>query len=206
MIRYKLVTQDYKTRVGYENETLWKTVDGKFPKIKAKGQGNKLCTNGVIHSYSSPLVAVFLNPVHANIDNPRLLETECSEILIDDGTKAGHKEAYGIREIKIPEITEEQRIKFAILCALEVYKNSKFSFWAKNWLSGVDRTKESAHAADANAADADAYAADADAAHAAAYAAATDAYDANVANIAVYAAKAAGRNLRIQEIAEEAMK
>jgi len=41
IIRYKLVTQDYKTRVGFTNETDW--LDG--VEVCAIGMNNELCTD-----------------------------------------------------------------------------------------------------------------------------------------------------------------
>ncbi len=44
----------------------------------------------------------------------------------------------------LPRVTTEQRVKFAILCAKAVYKDEAFNLWADGWLSGDDRTLESA--------------------------------------------------------------
>jgi len=41
---------------------------------------------------------------------------------------------------KIP--TTEQKIKFGIYCALEVYDDPEFILWANNWLSGKNKCKE----------------------------------------------------------------
>src|SRR3990172_3470109 len=140
---YKLTSQDNKTT----NNTLW----GEGVTHKATGKGKKLCTNDVIHVYSHPLLAVLFNPVHANIDNPKLWECETSKPVNQDALKIGVKSCTTIREIPLPLITSEQKVKFAILCAKQVYKDKKWNKWADKWLSGEDRTNAAANAA-ANAA------------------------------------------------------
>jgi len=47
----------------------------------------------------------------------------------------------------MPQVTTEQRVRFAILCVLAVYHDPEFARWAEAWLSGVDRSAESAQAA-----------------------------------------------------------
>jgi len=47
----------------------------------------------------------------------------------------------------LPRVTTEQRVKFAILCAKAVYKDEAFNLWADRWLSGDDRTLQSAELA-----------------------------------------------------------
>jgi len=44
-------------------------------------------------------------------------------------------------------MTDTQKVAFAILCVLEVYDDSMFVEWAHKWLSGEDRTPDSAHEA-----------------------------------------------------------
>ena len=148
-IKYKLTSQKLQTHNGFQ----WKTG----------------------HCYDSPLIAVFHNPIHENIKNPRLFEVECSgEAKNDKGLKCGYTKMRIIKEIPLPDIKTEQIIKYGILCAIEVYKGATFIKWSKNWLSGRDRT---AHAAEA--------------AHIAAYAVYAAAYEAYAAEAAVYAAHAA---------------
>ena len=150
MIRYKLVTQDFKTRAGERNETVW-TIGTKHT---ALGDGS-LYTDGVIHSYESPELAVLLNPIHAAIKEPRLIEIECSDLIANDGLKGGHKSATMIREIPLPTISQEQRVIFAILCVRSIPNRAQIAAWedwADNYLSGTDRGTKAAYAAAAYAA------------------------------------------------------
>jgi hypothetical protein len=202
MKRYKLVTQDYRTRAGESNETHWEI--GKT--IKVRGEGNELCTDGVLHSYATPLLAVLLNPIHAEIENPRLLEVKGSPIVARDWGKAGHKEITPIAELALPVVTTVQRAAFALLCALRVYKEPSFVAWAQGWLRGKDRTQKTANAAYATTADAYATTADvaARAANAAARAANAAARAANAAKAAARAADAAARAARAADAAARA--
>jgi len=188
----------------------------------AKGsQDQDLCSDGFIHAYESPLLAVLLNPIHADFDPLRLWEAEGEIIKRDGQLKVGCKSLTTIREIPIPAISTEQRVRFAILVSKTVYLENSWSVWATNWLNGKDRTKNAARAAAwaayaTNAANAAAYAVyAANAATAAAYAAyATNAAEAAVdaANAAAYATTAAtaashfySKELDLISIAEQAI-
>jgi hypothetical protein len=174
---YKLTTQDNKTR----KETLW----GEGVAHVAPGEG-PLCTKGWLHAYTSPLLAVLMNPAHADINNPKLWEAE-GDVGMSSGTKVGCTRLKTLREIPLPEISPATKVRFAILCGKAVYKDKTWNEWADRWLSGVDRTVNAA-AADANAA----YAARA----AAAYATAAAAHAAYATAAAAYATAAAAHAAR----------
>ena len=61
---YKITDKDIRTHNGYQ----WAV--GKWH--KAIGNGNDQCTDGVLHYYESPLLAVLLNPIHGNYSEIRL--------------------------------------------------------------------------------------------------------------------------------------
>ena len=170
---YKLTDKDGKTR----NDTQW------GPGVSHSGTGEgELCGWGWIHAYEHPLIAVLLNPIHARFQTPRLWEAE-GEIAIRDGqTKCGCKTLTTIREIPLPSITTETRVRFAILCVKEVCADLPWNAWADGWLSGEDRSE------------------------AAAYRSARAAYAARAARAAraAEAARAAGHGIDIFDIAEKA--
>jgi hypothetical protein len=140
---YKLTDQNMQTRGGFQ----W-TID---IERDAPGVG-PLCSSGWLHCYSDPLLAVFLNPAHASINNPRLFEAEASGVSKDDaGLKLGVQKLTLRREMPLPSVTLEQRVRFAVLCALSVCEVPHFVNWAEKWLSGEDRSAESARAASASA-------------------------------------------------------
>jgi len=174
MIKYKLTDEKNQTH----NEFLWTVNEWQSIDIP----GNTLCTNEVIHYYDTPLTAVFLNPIHANISNPKLWEMEIDSSVAHDGLKGGTKRARLLRKIPLPEMTTAQKVRAGILCTKLVYTDAKWVEWANNWLSGKDRTAQAAWAAWAAA---EAAWAVADAARAAA------AEAAGAARAAEWAAKAA---------------
>ena len=130
---YKLTDQEGRTK----NNTQW----GDGVTHTAPGTGD-LCSSGWLHAYTDPLLAILLNPGHANISEPRLWEVEGEVGATDHGLKVGCTSMTTVREIPVPVITIEQRILFSILCALEVCQDEKFKTWADRWMSGEDRSKE----------------------------------------------------------------
>ena len=194
----KLTDENDQTK----NNTQW----GENITHTANGEG-ELCSKGWIHYYDSPLLAVLLNPIHGNFQNPNLWEIKVEgKIKNDKGLKYGATSVTTIKKIPLPEITLEQKIIFGILCAMEVYKNDKFYEWGNHWIDGTDRSKKSAaafNAAYAAAAFNAAYAAADAAAAAAAYAAADAAYAAAAA--AAAAADAADAAIDLHAIALKAI-
>ena len=49
-----------------------------------------------------------------------------------------------VREIPMPALTTEQRVKIAIRCALRVWANVDFTRWAERWLNVIDRSAAAA--------------------------------------------------------------
>ena len=148
---YKLTRQD-DTTSGGDTTVTW----GANVSHTAVGSGTQLCSSDVIHAYTHPLLAVLLNPIHANYENPKLWRCEGEVVADDHGLKVGVKTLTTIEEITLPVVTTEQRVKFAILCAKQVYKDKQWNEWADKWLSGEDRSAPAwaAWAAEAAAAEA----------------------------------------------------
>lgn len=138
MTKYKLTTQDLTTHNGCQ----WEVGVAK----KTDGTGD-LCGTGWLHYYHDPLLAVLLNPGHADIKNPRLWEVKADGKHKDDhGLKGGCTKMTLIREIPLPEVTTTQRVAFGILCAKEVCTDKKWNVRADKWLSGEDRSEKAARA------------------------------------------------------------
>jgi len=196
---YKLTDENGRTH----NQTQW----GEGVTHSGTGKGG-LCGPGFIHAYEDPLVAVFMNPIHADFPDPLMWEAE-GEIAIRNGQlKCGCVSLTTVREIPLPVVTTEQRIRFAILCAKEVCRDAEWNAWADKWLSGEERGKESAAAARA-AASADAAWAAWSAAEAAASAAAAEwgaaEWAAAAELAAAWAAGAAAAALDLGAMAREAV-
>ncbi len=131
MIRYKLTDQELRTHNGFQWEVgVERVIDA---------PGTKLCSGDVFHHYDSPILAVMMNPAHANFKTPRLWEVEC-DVVTNDGTNGGSKRMTLIRELPLPVVTLTNRQAFGILSAKEVFREPQWTMWAERWLSGEDRT------------------------------------------------------------------
>jgi hypothetical protein len=71
---------------------------------------------------------------------PVLWECRVRRVVDNNGGEAGVGQCTTIRPVPLPRITINQRVRFAIYCALEVYRNKKFRNWAEQWLSVKDRS------------------------------------------------------------------
>ncbi len=145
---YKLTDKQMRTHGGYQ----WALNE----KRTASGEG-ELCGPGWLHLYTHPLLAVLLNPIHACLapKTMRLFEaTAGGRFKHDHGLKFGATEVTLLREIPVPEVTTNQKIRFGILCVKQVCTEEKWNRWADAWLDGSDRSKESAEAAEAASASA----------------------------------------------------
>ena len=134
---YKLTDKYGRTRGG----TQW----GPGVTHSAKGSADQeLCSDGWIHAYEHPLIAVFMNPVHGNFANPLLWEAE-GEIGKRQQLECGVRELTTVRAIEVPVLmTTQQRVKCGIGCAASICRDPKFLEWAANWVLGLDRSECSA--------------------------------------------------------------
>jgi len=184
---YKLTDQKMRTHKGLRWEL------GRWYEMNGEDD------SGWLYFYTNPLLAVLLNPIHADFKNPKLFEAEGEIGKRNYNIRVGCKCGRIVKEIKLPKITTAQRVRWAILCSLEVYDQPEYRRWAANWLSGEDRTTTAAEAALTAAA---AEAALTAAAEAAAKAAAWMARAAKVeAEAAARAAKAAEAAVKAAEAA-----
>lgn len=138
MKAYKLTAQDFTTNYG----TLWG--ENLTHKIAPEKRETVLCADAWLHFYCDPLIAVLMNPAHANIKKPILWESEAEGEILHEPLKSGCKILTTIKQIPLPEISKLQKIAFGILCAKEIYENTMWQKWADNWLNNVDRTAKSA--------------------------------------------------------------
>jgi hypothetical protein len=193
---FKLTDQNLRTHGNFH----W------TPKIWAPPlKGTLLCAPGVYHAYTDPALALLLNPIHANIQSPRLWVAEYKGRLIDTdhGLKVGTNEMRLVKEIAFVPPTAEQQVKFALYCALEVYQDPAFVAFANAWLSGKDRTEATAKAAALAAWTEEAtWTGALAAARAAAWAEAAEAAEA--ARTAALAAAAANKRIPLIELAQKA--
>jgi len=146
MIVYKLTDKDGYTRRGLSGETLW--APGVTRETSGKGD---LCTSGWLHAYEHPILAVLHDPIHGEYgDFARMWKCDTLDGVIkrDGQMKLGTTKLKVIKEVKKPEVTVEQRVAYAIACSLRIYVEESYVMWAEGWLSGKNRTYESAKAAE----------------------------------------------------------
>ncbi len=180
MTGYKLTTQDACSRHG---GCRW----GPGVTHKASGEG-PLCAAGWIHFYSDPLLAALMDPIHGDYGaEAKLWLCEASGSLNIEQDKSGATVLMTVREVALPAVTVEQRVRFGILCALEVCDEPGWRSWADAWLSGRDRSEAAARAAAWSAWSA------ARAAQSAEWSAWSAAWSAQAAEAAARAAEAAAR-------------
>lgn len=119
-------------------------------KATTSGEGN-LCGPGWLHWYPDPMLALLMNPMaeHHQVqsNNMRMFEAEASgDTRIEYGYRGGSTELTLIREIVgFAKPTNEQCVKFGILCAKEAchggVSDGDLHNWADKWIAG-DRDLE----------------------------------------------------------------
>ena len=136
---YKLTDQSHETY----GATKW----GPGVTHTASGEGD-LCGPGWLHAYTDPLLAIALNPVHANIQPPVLWRAEGKVGKDDRGLKVGCTSLTTIKVIELPVIQPTALVHWVILCArATIPQPASWERWADGWISGADRTKKAAKAA-----------------------------------------------------------
>ena len=105
----------------------------------APGNG-KLCSSAWLHAYTHPVLALLLNPIHANIADPQLWECEGTVGITDHGLKVGCTSLTTLRQLPVPKITSVNRVAFAIGCAYNVYSDYSWVEWARRWVLNRDRS------------------------------------------------------------------
>jgi len=140
---YKLTDRDGYTRRGKKGESKW----GEGVTYEAVGGGAELCTKDVIHYCDDLALALFMNPVHADLKDPLVWEAEIRESCASDGLKGGAKRLTTLRIVEAPTPTTEQRVGFGILCSLELPQSGSYVKWANCWLDGSNRSRGVAAAA-----------------------------------------------------------
>ena len=194
---YKLTDGNNQTK----NETQW----DENVTHTADGKSTDLCNEHWLHAYTDPVLAVMMAPTHVSYSQIKMWKAE-GVVGLEKSDKVGCTSLTTLREIPMPVVTTEQRVKFACLVAREVYdlwkKYDNGCAWLKWYDAGCPAYAAAAADADAaaaaaaaravaRAADAYAVAAYAADARAVARAVAADAYAYAVAAVAAYAAYAA---------------
>lgn len=138
---YKLTSMFDKT--GPHRECQW----GEGVTHKAPTRCPSLCTDGWIHAYRDPLLAILMDPIQGIFTSSLKFHLWLAEGTIgaDDGTKVGCRTLTTLKRAPIPTVTPQERIAFALRTTMECYEDASVGTeWAINWLTGKDRTTETA--------------------------------------------------------------
>lgn len=139
---YKLTDKNMQTKDGFQYK--------KRRYVSIKGNSNNeasFCSPYWLHAYQDPLLAAFMASPHCVSFYTRLFESRWKGEIAIAADKIGVTSLALWKEIKIPTVTKEQRVTFEILSAKQIpYLSDEWYIWADNWLSGEDRTAQSARA------------------------------------------------------------
>jgi len=103
-----------------------------------------LGASGWTHWYTHPLLAVLLNPIYGIMDQRtvHLWKGRCKgNVWRHYGLIVGCTRGTTLRRIEVPVLTQQNRVRFAIGCAWQVWPDGRWRRWAARWLSGKDRSK-----------------------------------------------------------------
>ena len=136
---YKLTRPDRTAHNGFKYEV------GKEYRFSGIGE---LCGSGFSHAYLSLATAVLHNPIHGKF-NP-VIGWKCNAVIgkRDGHMKVGCTSIELIEQVILPIVTPEQRIAYEIHCIFPSVL-PEWNKWAKDWLSGKNRSKETAWVAEA---------------------------------------------------------
>lgn len=102
-------------------------------------------------AYNSPLVASFMYPTYDGIAYNPAVPPKIWEAIGEGEShdQGGFRNKYAklttTVEVAFQNPTIDQRMNFALLCAMSLILNPIFRTWAINYLRGTDQTKETAH-------------------------------------------------------------
>lgn len=134
---YKLTNSDFTTRDNTkwgENVSNHTSGNGYFP------------GDGWLHYYHHPIVAAIVYPIHVDFGRPILWEAKAEGKIIKEGVKGGCTKLTTIEQIPLPSVDLIQAITFSLALYIQISPNynTDFDIWAKDWLSGKDRSPDTA--------------------------------------------------------------
>lgn len=131
--KYLLVNRDFCTWQGSRLETH----SGK----NSLSTAQHLTVQDYEQMGDSPLLAIMLNPWHAELEleTARMLQISISGPEVENvGNRPGS--VIAAHEVPQPDATTDQKIVFALLVLKEIYQEESFAAWADKWIDGTDRT------------------------------------------------------------------
>ena len=132
----KWVSEDMKTM----NDTKWVI---NVPNELPEKDYHILYSNGLFHYAKHPLIAVIFKDFYSCGDYTKLYEVAPQGKIVEGWHTCGATKLTLVKELEIPEVSNTQKVAFAILCALEVCNEEFFVSWANKWLNNEDRSEGS---------------------------------------------------------------
>ena len=99
--------------------------------------------NYLFSVYDDPILAHMMNSAYEGFKNPNIWLAE-GKVTNSFEFRYECSKLTAKKQIQVNIPTDDQRIAFAILCSIQIVSNPIYKKWAKNYLSGNDRTKEKA--------------------------------------------------------------
>ncbi len=130
MQKYLLTDVNGRSRRGTTIDT--KRTNGK------RQFGGDVVSQNIWECADTPLLAVMINPLHAECVLPRLFEIR-GEFGQQQNT------IHRIREIGLPKALPEQKLAFAMYCVRSLAPDDAFAAWADRWLANIDRSMVGVH-------------------------------------------------------------
>ncbi|HEX19430.1 MAG TPA: hypothetical protein ENG78_01180 [Acidiferrobacteraceae bacterium] len=93
----------------------------------------------IMSGFDSPLLAALEYPGSNNGIRLFMLQTWQTDV-----DKGNAQACTTVKEVEAPSVSLEEKLGFFVSAALEVYKDRDFKKWARKWLSGEDRSADSA--------------------------------------------------------------
>lgn len=94
--------------------------------------GGDVVSRNIWECADTPLLAVMVNPLHAECVLPRLFEIR--------GFGQEQNKIDRIREIGLPKVLPEQKLAFAMYCVRSLAPDDAFAAWVERWLANIDRS------------------------------------------------------------------
>lgn len=142
---YKITDGGMRTHQGFQY-----TLGTWAPQLNGAGE---LCTNSWYYVYDSPRLAALFHPLHLQTQDGRRL-FECTydgrrRTLDDNGIKRGVVTLRPDKELERGSlgVSTEQRVRFALYAALDVYiyiEDDDWRRWAEAWLTGKSHSTDAA--------------------------------------------------------------
>jgi hypothetical protein len=114
---------------------------GKIKTLVGSKQDPLAKYSGPVHT--SAIVAALTHPDSIDGEHNKMFEVNRWKVSVD----SSNPEAYTVvKEVAVPTVTLGQKVAFTVATIKEIYHDSDFTSWAEDWLSGKDRSAESARA------------------------------------------------------------